>query len=49
MNTMVAAAGLSWMIIPVERRAEYMASLEAASVRQDIEPFARFLASLIER
>jgi hypothetical protein len=46
MNAMMAAGGYSWTIVPVERRAEYMAALESASVGQDIKPFARFLASL---
>lgn len=49
MNAMVASGGFPWMIIPVERRADYMACLETASVEQDIEPFARFLASLVAR
>jgi Fic/DOC family len=45
MNAMVASGGFPWMIVPVERRAEYMAGLAAASDGQNIEPFARFLAS----
>jgi hypothetical protein len=47
MNTMLAAGGYPWTIIPVERRSEYMAALEAASVNQDIAPFARFLGDLV--
>ena len=47
MNTMLAAGGYPWTIIPVERRTEYMAALEAASVGQNISPFAEFLASLV--
>ena len=46
MNTMMAAGGYPWTIVPVERRAEYMAALEAASVGQNISPFAEFLARL---
>jgi len=46
MNTMMAAGGYPWMIIPVDRRDDYMAALEAASVGQDIKPFSRFLAGL---
>ncbi|KTE15670.1 hypothetical protein ATE76_03670 [Sphingopyxis sp. H093] len=38
-----------WTVIPVERRKEYMASLEAASSKQIIAPFAEFLAGLVER
>lgn len=49
MNAMVASGGFPWMIIPVDRRAEYMACLETASVEQNVEPFARFLAILAAR
>ena len=47
MNVMLAAGGYPWTIIPVERRDAYMAALEDASVRQDIGPFADFLAELV--
>ncbi|GAA0340495.1 Fic family protein [Bowmanella denitrificans] len=47
MNLMMASGGYSWTVVPVERRDEYMQALEAASVRQDIVPFAKFLASLM--
>jgi hypothetical protein len=47
MNSMMAAGGYSWTIIPVERRAEYMAALESASVGQNIKPFAELLADLV--
>lgn len=46
MNTMLASGGYDWLIIPVERREEYMASLEKASVAGDIVPFSIFLSSL---
>jgi Fic family protein len=49
MNAMMAAGGYPWTIIPVERRTEYMTTLESASVGQNIKPFAEFLAGLIER
>jgi Fic/DOC family len=49
MNTLMAAGGYPWTIIPVDRRNQYMASLEAASVEQNIEVFARFLATLVSR
>ena len=49
MNVMMAAGGYPWTVIPVEQRAAYMAALEAASGRQDIGPFADFLATLVER
>ncbi len=46
MNVMLAAGGYPWTIIPVERRNEYMAALESASVQQDIRPFAAFIGDL---
>ena len=48
MNVMLAAAGWPWAIIPVERRDQYMAALEAASVRREIGPFADFLGGLVD-
>ena len=45
MNLMLAAGGYPWLVIPVERRNDYMQTLEKASVDQDIIPFAKFLAS----
>jgi Fic family protein len=44
MNVMMAAAGQPWTVIKLEQRAVYMAALETASVREDIRPFAAFLA-----
>jgi Fic family protein len=49
MNVMMAAGGYPWTIIPVERRTDYMAALEAASSNQDIGPFTDFVAELVER
>ena len=48
MNVMMAAAGLPWTVIKVDDRADYMAALEAASVRDDIVPFAQFLARTLK-
>jgi Fic family protein len=48
MNTMLASGGYPWTVIPVDRRDDYMAALESASVHQDIVPFGRFLANLVE-
>lgn len=48
MNVMMAAGGYPWTVIPVERRDDYMAALEAASVDGNIAPFAEFIAELIE-
>ncbi|CAM3475847.1 Fic family protein [Flavobacterium chungbukense] len=47
MNSMMASGGYPWTVIPLERRAEYMASLESASAGGDIIPFASFIASLL--
>jgi len=44
MNVMMAAAGQPWTVIRVEERNEYMHALEAASVQDNIIPFATFLA-----
>jgi len=46
MNVMMASGGYPWTVIPVEERSAYLASLERASVREDIGPFADFLAEL---
>ena len=47
MNTMLAAGGYPWTIVPVQRRQEYMRALEEASVNGQILPFTRLLASLL--
>jgi hypothetical protein len=47
MNVMAAAGGYPWIIIPVDRRTEYMAALESASVDHDIKPFAAFLSQFV--
>jgi hypothetical protein len=49
MNVMTASGGYPWTIIPLDRRDEYMASLEAASVGQDIGPLCTFVSSLITK
>lgn len=46
MNTMLASGGFDWLIIPVERRDEYMIALEKASVENNIIPFVKFLSSI---
>ena len=48
MNVMLASGGYPWTIVPLERRDDYVAALESASVRQDIRPFAAFVAGLVE-
>src|SRR5260370_30002854 len=46
MNVMFASGGDPWTGIPLERRDDYMRALESASVKQDIKPFATFVAGL---
>lgn len=48
MNVMLASGGYPWTIVPVEKRDEYMAALEEASVNQNIIPFTEFLAQLVD-
>lgn len=48
MNAMLSSGGYPWTVIPVEERDAYMDALEQASVDQNIEPFARFIAYLVE-
>lgn len=48
MNVMLAAAGWPWTVIKVDDRHAYMDALEAASVREDIVPFARFLGDALK-
>ena len=48
MNVMLADGGYPWTVIPLETRSDYMAALEEASVRKNIEPFSRFLAELVQ-
>lgn len=47
MNVMLASGGYPWTVIPVEKRAEYMAALEKASVESDISAFSKFIAYLV--
>ena len=46
MNAMLASGGYPWTIVPLEQRDAYMASLESASVGQDIKPLAALLSRL---
>lgn len=48
MNALLASGGYPWTIIPVDRRAEYMATLETASVKRDIRPFAEFVGNCVQ-
>lgn len=48
MNVMLASGGYPWTVVPVEKRDNYMAALEEASVNQNIVPFTDFLAQLVD-
>lgn len=47
MNVMLASGGFPWTVVPLEKRKDYMTSLELASVKQDITLFAEFIADLV--
>ena len=49
MNVMPAAGAYPWTVIPLESRNDYMAALEEASVKRNIEPFSRFLSELVKK
>lgn len=48
MNSMLASGGYPWTVIQTERRTDYMEALEHASFQQNIEPFAKFIAAMVE-
>jgi hypothetical protein len=45
MNTLFASGGFPWTIVKVAHREKYLATLEEASVEQNIKPFAQFILS----
>ena len=47
MNAMLASGGYPWTVIRLEDRDAYLTALEAVSVDQDIEAFARFLGERV--
>ena len=49
MNLMLASGGYPWTVIPVGDRTIYMEALEKASVGEDIVPFTKLLAGLVEK
>ena len=49
MNVLLASGGYPWTVIRVDDRKRYMEGLEAASVGNDIKPFATFLAEQVKR
>lgn len=48
MNLFMASGGYPWTIIPMDKRNEYMSSLEAASTEGNIVPFASFISELLK-
>ncbi len=48
MNAMLASGGYPWMVIPLQRRDDYMTALESASVNQKIRPFAALVGELVQ-
>jgi hypothetical protein len=49
MNSMMASGGYPWTVIELERRSEYMAALDEASSRENMVPFAEFVAPSMRR
>ena len=47
MNVMLSSGGYPWTVIPIEKRDDYMAALETASVEQNIKPFSHFIGHLV--
>jgi hypothetical protein len=47
LNSMLVSGGFPWTVIPVEQRKTYMNTLEEASVRGNIKPFAEFISRLV--
>lgn len=47
MNVQLISGGYPWVVIPVDRRDEYMQALEKASVEGDITNFLRFILTLL--
>jgi hypothetical protein len=45
---MLVTGGYDWVVIPTERRDEYMSALEVASVDNDITKFCEFIFSLLK-
>lgn len=49
LNTMLASGGYPWTIVPLEKRKEYMATLEKGSVNGDITDFTKLIAGLVKK
>ena len=44
---MLASGGYPGTVIPVEKRDDYLSALENASINQEIDDFAKFIAGLV--
>ncbi len=49
LNAMLASGGFPWTVIPSNEINNYMEALEYASVQQNIEPFTKFLSTMVEK
>lgn len=49
MNAMMASGGYPWTVIELARRSDYMGALDQASTRENIVPFAAFVAASMRR
>ncbi|MDE6266313.1 MAG: Fic family protein [Muribaculaceae bacterium] len=47
LNSMLCSSNFPWTIVPLDKRESYMQVLEAASVGNDIRPFAHFIYNLM--
>ena len=48
MNIQLVTAGYPWVVVPVERREEYIAALEKASVEGDVERLVKFVGKILK-
>lgn len=48
MNSQLVTGGYPWVVVPLERREQYMKALEKASVEEEIDDFVGFVLSLIQ-
>lgn len=49
LNAMLASGGYPWTVVPLEKRKDYMAALEKASVNGNISDFTKLIADLVTK
>ena len=49
MNVIAVSSGYEWIVVPTERRSEYMDALEKVASDKTILPFADFISSLLSK